>query len=145
MFDAGHAWNIIWINNRPDHFDFTFDVNLSASQKTIRYDYYGLSDEQIKRDHTFDSIGVLTNGDNNWFAKNGLYFTKKAEIKKHIKNSLNSNADYIAFKIPFTTNAKVTLDEITDVVKKEMKLNILKSFSYSMSINEAQMIIYIFL
>lgn len=145
MSDTGHAWNIIWINNHPDHFDFTFDTNLSASKKTIRYDYYGLSDEQIKRDHTFDSIGVLTNGDNNWFTKNGLYFTKKVEIKKHIKNSLRSNVDYIAFKLPFTANSKATLDEITDIVKSEMKLNILKSFTYSMSINEAQMVIYIFL
>lgn len=143
MSDTGHTWNIIWINDHPDHFDFTFDTNLSASQKTIRYDYYGLSDEQIKRDHTFDSIGVSANGDNNWFTKNGLYFTKKVEIKKHIKNSLKSNVHYIAFKIPFTTNSKTTLNEITDIVKSEMKLNILKSFSYSISINEAQMIIYI--
>lgn len=142
--ESGHAWNIIWINNQPDHFDFTFDTNLSVLKKRIRYDYYGLSDEQIKKDHIFESVGVTAKGDNNWFVKNGLYFTKKAEIRKHVKNSIKSGVDSIAIKVPFTKDSQATLNGIISLIKSEMKVNVLKSFSYSLSVNEAQMIIYIF-
>ena len=142
---SGHAWNIIWINDQPDHYDFTFDANLSMPNKPIRYDYYGLSDNQIKQDHNFENLGIIACGNNNWFIENRLYFTKKLEIQKYVNNCINSNADMIYFRVSFTRNPKVKLNNIVSIIKSEMKVSMKKSFLYSLSVNETQMIICIHL
>lgn len=144
--NLGHAWNIVWINDRPSHYDFTFDNNLSLSKEIVRYDYYSLSDEQIRQDHKYSDLGIVfSESKNDWFVQNGLYFTKKVEIRKHVYSRLKNGEKYIAFKLPNTKNRRATLDSIIDIVKDEIRSYISGAVSYSSSINEAQMVVYIFL
>lgn len=46
---GGHAWNIVSIDGENYHLDVTFDIALKG--KTNRYDYFNLSDGEIKKDH----------------------------------------------------------------------------------------------
>lgn len=146
-----HAWNIVWTNGIPYHIDFTFDLNLTKATKTIHYDYYNLTDEQIKKDHTYakttknNGIPTVAIHENDWFREHGLYFTKKKKLREHIKNCLISREKYIAFRLPFTKDSKATINDITELIKQELSLNILYNNSCSLSINEAQMTIYVYL
>ena len=141
----GHAWNIVWSEGTPYHIDFTFDANLSAKKGIIHYDYYNLSDIQIRRDHLFSDPGIVIGKENDWFRENNLFFSKKKDLKEHIRKSLKRKDGYITFRLPFTNDSKSTIDDISELIKSEMSLFIFKSFSYSLSINEAQMVIYIYL
>lgn len=49
---SGHAWNIVFVNSHLYHIDVTFDYAMSC-KKTVRYDYFLLSDSQMQTDHFF--------------------------------------------------------------------------------------------
>lgn len=53
--DAGHAWNMVEIDGEWYHVDVTWD-DLSSKSKNheIRYRYFLVSDEKMKRDHTWN-------------------------------------------------------------------------------------------
>ena len=44
-----HAWNIIYLDRTPLHYDFTFDLSTGRSGRAPRY--FGLTDDSIYRDH----------------------------------------------------------------------------------------------
>jgi len=48
-----HMWNIVSINGNAYHLDVTF--NMSQSTRIKRYDYFNLSDADIKKDHIITS------------------------------------------------------------------------------------------
>lgn len=52
--NTGHAWNIVWVGGKPYHVDVTFDAGMTAGKQTIRYDYFLLSDTEIRADRTQD-------------------------------------------------------------------------------------------
>ena len=47
-----HAWNMIQIRDKWMHVDVTFDTTI-RSGKDLRYDYFGLTDNQILKDHVY--------------------------------------------------------------------------------------------
>lgn len=49
-----HAWNIVWVGGKPYHVDVTFDAGMAAGKSTIRYDYFLLSDAEIRVDRAMD-------------------------------------------------------------------------------------------
>lgn len=141
----GHAWNIVWVAGISNHVDFTFDTNLSSEKRIIRYDYYRLTDEQIRHDHTYSDIGIVSNHNHDWFRENKIYFTKKEALKSYIREEIKTHKKDIGFRLPYTENSKYTLDSILNLVKNEIQLNSFGAFSYSVSVNETQMIVYIYL
>ena len=78
-----HAWNVIRINGQYYHLDATFD-NTLGNQDRIRYDYFGLSDKQIFRDHepVIWSIPPCGDRDHFYYREKKLSFTKLEEVKK---------------------------------------------------------------
>ena len=46
--DMLHAWNQICINDRWYNIDVTFDANLSKAAGDVRYDYFNVSDAEMK-------------------------------------------------------------------------------------------------
>lgn len=142
--NSGHAWNVLWVMGKPYHVDFTFDANLTSKKDIIRYDYYNLSDDQIRKDHTYDDIGISSNHENDWFRENSLYFTKKSELRNYIRNQLNKKAMYAGFKLPFTIDQKKTIDDIIQMIKNDINNIVNCNMSYNISVNEKQMVIYLY-
>lgn len=46
--DDWHCWTIAWIDGKPVHCDVTWD---NAEKGVVYFDYFNLSDEQMKKDH----------------------------------------------------------------------------------------------
>ena len=123
--------------------DFTFDNNLSDKGTLIRYDYFNLSEEQMKKDHSYDDVGVHACFTNDWFRIKGLYFEKKRAVKMYIKSGIQRKAKTLGFRIPFTSNPDKTISEMKMLITTVIKENVVGEISYSLSINEEQMVIYI--
>ncbi|MFW2490705.1 transglutaminase domain-containing protein [Clostridium chromiireducens] len=49
-----HAWNMVYINGQWHHVDLTWDDPIS-SRDILRYDYFNLTDNQISKDHSWDT------------------------------------------------------------------------------------------
>lgn len=50
----GHAWNMVYIDNKWRHVDVTWDDPVS-SRDVLRHDYYNLTDKEIRSDHLWDT------------------------------------------------------------------------------------------
>ncbi len=74
----GHIWNKIMIDGKWYDFDVTWDDPVSdIGENYIRYDYFGISDEQFERTHTADhnkymNYPAARSDDADYFVVNGL-------------------------------------------------------------------------
>jgi len=50
---GSHAWNMIKLDDIWYHIDFTWDDPVGQSEEEISYQYYLVSDDTLKRDHTW--------------------------------------------------------------------------------------------
>lgn len=97
--DAGHAWNIVKIDNNSYHLDATWDI-ANTSSSLINYDYFNLTDMEVQCDHSgYFGTPVCLSSDMNYFIKNELTFAGISEVKKYIKWCLQSNMTSFYFKL----------------------------------------------
>lgn len=74
----GHIWNKISISDKWYNFDVTWDDPTGEmGEKYIRYDYFGLTDKQMERNHTPDNNKYMSypsaeSSQANYFEINGL-------------------------------------------------------------------------
>ena len=80
---------------------------------------------------------------NDWFRIKGLYFEKKRAVKMYVKSGIQRKAKTLGFRIPFTSNPDKTISEMKMLITTVIKENAVGEISYSLSINEEQMVIYI--
>lgn len=139
-----HAWNMVWINQIPFHLDVTWNLRTDEKWNVIRRDYYNLSDDQIRRDHDFDFFGINAVDASDWFRENNMYFTKKSLLKEHVKNGMKRKESCICFKLPFTMDSHKTIAEIEALVHQEIAANVLWPIKYWKSVNENQMVVYLY-
>jgi transglutaminase/protease-like cytokinesis protein 3 len=52
-----HAWNLVKLGGSYYHVDVTFDdpVVNGGTMNVLRHDYFNLTDDEIKKDHTWDT------------------------------------------------------------------------------------------
>lgn len=94
-----HAWNMVKIDEKPYYVDLTWDINLSE-KNIIRHDYFNLTDMDIAIDHSIDkNLPSCKAYDDNYFYKNGLVVTKKADLRRIVANKINNGENSVEFKI----------------------------------------------
>ena len=82
--DAGHTWNILFIENNYYHLDITFDITVKV-HGIERFDYFNLSDAEMALDHRWDCEAVSRCGiSRDYYKKHGLLFYTTEEFKKRI-------------------------------------------------------------
>lgn len=110
---TAHTWNIVNIEGNPTHMDITFDIGAGSSD-VIAYDYYNLTDAQIRKDHVF-SIGVpkCTEKKYGFFEQERLVFTSKKLLRDYIAGQVKNNAKMVYFKLAGKLKARDIADEIT--------------------------------
>lgn len=93
-----HIWNMVKIDDYWFHLDTTWNDPIPDKQNKISYNYYLLSDTEIKRDHNFD---------NNYPKANTAYFDYLFKLTKSTSDS------YKYLKLIEDLNLDVYLDDNT--------------------------------
>lgn len=129
-----HKWNMIRIGSAWAHVDVTWDITIAQDKPIVCNDYFCLTDERARRDHTYEmSLPPCT--------AESLYH------HRHTHSFVNSEAEFVALvaerlmqgKTPFTVAAGF---DITDESVKRMvdqafhKVTRAMSISYTCNFNQ---------
>ncbi len=119
-----HAWNITRIDGVTAHTDATWDARYGVSN----YDYFNLSDEEIRKDHEFESGKYPECRENtiNYFAKNGLIANDRAELCEMIEKM--RGADKFSVKLKFEIDEKDIPNPRAALVNVNKTQNIINYF-----------------
>ena len=102
-----HAWNIVKINGKAYHFDFTWDI-MGTQRGYTSYDYYALPDEAIRLDHTdFHDVPACTAWDENYFVRKQVLFSSIKRMKEYISQKVANGERLIYFKMKLEAGASM--------------------------------------
>lgn len=131
-----HAWNIVSIDGELYHVDVTWDdpVTNGKDGSNIRYDYFNLSDEEMKKDHYWDrnNYPACTSTSQNYFVKNNLVIESSEALKAAIKKLIEKRQSRMTVKYP-----NFNKDDIHNIIN-DVNVNASYAISgYSYSFNES--------
>jgi len=93
-----HAWNIIKIGNNYFHLDLTW--NICISDENIRYDYFMLCDNEIKKDHIITGIVPACNISNrDYYTLNNMSINGLSQFSQYTERNLRDNQNSMIVKI----------------------------------------------
>lgn len=83
---VSHSWNMVWLEGDYYHIDLTWDdpVYEGGSGTGINYTYLNVTEAEILRTHSYDSVYALpaaTATACNYFVREGLLFASYEELK----------------------------------------------------------------
>ena len=126
--NSKHAWNIVKISGQTFHLDVTFNLSQTTAQN--RYDYFNLSDEEIKKDHSFaNDFPKCVTSDMDYYNVHGMTANSPAELGVMIGNNLRQGKKITIVKIKNATDAANILNKVAAVADKQFR-----SFSCNQSI-----------
>lgn len=131
-----HAWNIVKINGEFYHLDITFDKTMT--QKNTRYDYFNLTDAEIKIDHVYNASGHpnCCKTDYNYFYIEKMFMHTKGDLEKSLRSKLLRGDTVLHFKIPLPQRGNAT-DAINAIITKVLSFQ-RKAYTYEIVPNEKQ-------
>ena len=111
---VAHAWNLIKLDNEWYHVDATWDDPTPDVPNRVKYGYFNVTDDMIKKDHVMDGKGyeVATGTKYFYYAANKVnsLVELNSKLDALIKNSVYEAEIYCDFDITLTEfqNALVT-------------------------------------
>jgi hypothetical protein len=95
-----HAWNIVDLSGKTFHLDITWDLTISGN--TFRYDYFNISDNEIKKSHRIfsNAPACITEGED-YYTQNALFFDTPDKLSKFLEGCAKSGIKTFTFKIGF--------------------------------------------
>lgn len=146
--NVDHAWNLVNINGNYYHLDSTFDDPVSNSGDTLSYNYFNLSDNEISKDHTWDtsSYPSCTSTKANYYIVNNLLASNSKDFYNIIYNGLLKKQQTIRCKTSNYDTTTFSPDIISKILQDNPKINYLdtsRGFSYSYDSNSYVMEFFI--
>lgn len=136
-----HAWNMVSIEGELYHVDVTWDDPVSnRKEKTIRYDYFNLSDKEIEIDHYWDRNNYLscTSTNQNYFVKNNLIIKNSEDFKAAVTEVVEKRQTDLMLKYIGDNTGEIDIHKIINDVNSDAGY-VMSRYVYS--INEAIRII----
>ena len=90
-----HAWNVVKLEGKWYHVDATFDNSLQRGVK--RYDYFGLDDKRIFRDHERLVLPLPACSDGDSFHYRTISLTKLEQVESRVKQALRKKEPHFVF------------------------------------------------
>ena len=134
-----HAWNIVKISGQTFH----LDVALNLTQKTFhnRYDYFNLSDEEIKKDHSFgNEFPKCETSDRDYYTVHGMIANSPAELGALIGNNLRQGKKITVAKLKSITDAANILNKVSEVAQRQYGSAYNQSVMVEVRYNPTQMV-----
>lgn len=134
-----HTWNIVLIDGNTYHLDITF--NMSHSKVIKRYDYFNLSDVEIKKDHTIiGSPPACSIVGRDYYSLNALAFNTVSDLEKHVSDCLLKGKSRIVVKLrDYETNfAPYTVDDIVSMAIRKFTFLYFQHISVEVAFNQTQ-------
>lgn len=113
-----HAWNIVWIDDEPCHVDLTWAVENSNTRR-INHDYVGLTDAQIKKDHSIDDALKVPKCDNeelDFYIRNKSAIKSQEELKVYLQQHAKEKPFEINVRLDFKCDIEEMLKKSTDYI-----------------------------
>ena len=112
-----HAWNMVCLDGKWTHIDLTYDAAYSRSG-VQRYDYFGLTAQEIRRDHSFpqDDYPAADCPDFGYYRRNGLLVQSREELKKRIRQGLLTGQTNFVFQLPADTAEEELRSELRAIL-----------------------------
>jgi len=120
-----HAWNIVKINGKPYHLDVTFDMSMMAQgnaalkNQVKRYDYFNLSDGDIKKDHVIKGIAPACTTVGDYFSVNSLVMNSLDDFENHAAKVLRQGRKDIMVKFVNVQDSKTIADKLVEIVQRQ--------------------------
>lgn len=93
-----HAWNIVDFGDGWKHVDVTYDGGLSTS--VVRYDYFGLSDEEAAVDHELDPRWPSCPMPLGYYRASGRFAASRSELERMARAAVVREEDPFVFQMP---------------------------------------------
>lgn len=117
-----HAWNMVYINGEPYHVDVTWDDPVNdMAQNMLRYDYFNLTDEEMKKEHTWmmDDYLACTATDENYFVKENMVVTSVAGLKKAVGEAVQNRENNCMFRLQGFDIASLDINTMINEISAE--------------------------
>lgn len=138
-----HAWNCAILNQCFAHIDVTWDINMSATTKANRYDYFCVPDSDLNIDHVYSGYPACNDPNLSFFAQTGKLFTGVKPLKEYLAKELSSKKKTLYFKIVSGSGAPDDLHKkIQSLVERMIAQYSTAACSYQMSHNLKHNIFY---
>ena len=109
-----HAWNMVNIDGIPSHLDVTWDIGASKKD-AISYDYYNVTDTQIKRNHRiFGKMPACDSEKNNYFRMGDLVFKSRRAIKAYIEKGLKAGERMFYFRVDGSLKPQEIINDMAE-------------------------------
>ena len=137
-----HAWNIVKIDGQAYHLDVTWDMCVSR-EDGLRYDYFNLTDREIRRDHTWDiKYPPCVFEQYNYFNQNDLVVDSIQAALQRIQKVWGCGNSCISLKLS-NTIYQDTATFADSIMTAAIRSGIVNN-GCGYSVNEAQRILTIF-
>lgn len=99
--EVDHAWNIVEYEGQFYHLDPTWDANLKEDLKVYSYSYFGLNDDEMSLDHSWDlNLYPKCDGEKlSYFKSNNLIAQSLADIPVIMSRLLAEKSEGFQFKV----------------------------------------------
>lgn len=138
-----HSWNIVSINGTFYHLDITYDLTIKM-YGVLRYDYYNLSDEEIKRDHIISVRNIVHCPlSNNYYKTHNQYFRREKDLQEYLNYALQQNSKDIVFQISDQSALWKNSIYIKQLIEESVKNIKLHGKKYTIYYNDWQSVFHI--
>ncbi len=115
-----HAWNTVMVNNQFSLLDVTFDYSSGKDLNILRYDYFLLSDDEMKQHKSIKKIQKCTFG-LQYYKQIGCFADGKNDFVKLIKNKLIPQKE-LTIQMPMYERANESIiTTLLNIVKETLE------------------------
>ena len=137
LSDTRHMWNIVTINGERFHLDVTF--NMTGGIK--RYDYFNLSDTEIKKDHTITTpVPPCVISGQDYYTVNSQVVNSPTELRNYISSKLKLGNKTIVVKLKRVPKNVDIANKVSTIAAEQYIKLFNKSTQVNCTYNQHQMV-----
>ena len=134
-----HAWNIVKIEGMTYHLDVTFDMTIA--DKLPRYDYFNLSDVDIKADHVIvDDVPTCSVEGKDYYSANRMSIIGLAQLGNYVGDALKQRKRQIVVKVKNEPHTSDIANKVMNIAMQEYSKKGESGVSIETSYNSSQMV-----